>query len=154
MPVFDEAGQVVEMYGRKVRDDLRPGTPAHLYLPGPHQGVWNLPAVAASGEVIVCQSLIDALTFWCAGFRHVTVAYGVEGFTADHLDAFRRHRVGRVLIAFDRDDASDRAAFYSTKQIFTGTGTVRDWLNGQSFADQYEFGMDTLRKIENGLPLP
>jgi DNA primase len=110
VPVFDEAGRVVELYGRKVRDDLRPGTPAHLYLPGPHAGVWNLPAVAASGEVIVCESLIDALTLWCAGFRHVTAAYGTEGFTADHLDAFRRHRVRRVLIAFDRDDAGDKAA--------------------------------------------
>jgi len=110
VPVFDETGHVVELYGRKVRDDLRPGTPAHLYLPGPHAGVWNLAAVAASSEVIVCESLIDALTFWCAGFRHVTAAYGTEGFGTDHLDAFRRHRVGRVLIAFDRDDAGDRAA--------------------------------------------
>jgi DNA primase catalytic core len=110
VPVFDEHGHVVEMYGRKVRDDLRPGTPAHLYLPGPHAGVWNLEAVAVSGEVIVCESLIDALTFWCAGFRHVTAAYGTEGFGADHLDAFRRHDVKRVLVAFDRDDAGDKAA--------------------------------------------
>jgi RHS repeat-associated protein len=44
--------------------------------------------------------------------------------------------------------------FYSTKQVFTGGGTVRDWLNGQSFADQYGFGMDSVSKIQNGLPLP
>jgi len=110
VPVFDGAGLVAGMYGRKVRDDLRPGTPAHLYLPGPHRGVWNLAAVAASEEVIVCESLIDALTLWCAGFRHVTAAYGTEGFTAEHLDTFARHRVRRVLIAFDRDDAGDKAA--------------------------------------------
>ena len=110
VPVFDETCRVVELYGRKVRDDLRPGTPTHLYLPGPHAGVWNPPAVAASSEVIVCESLIDALSLWCAGFRHVTAAYGTEGFTTDHLEAFRRHRVRRVLIAFDRDDAGDRAA--------------------------------------------
>lgn len=47
-----------------------------------------------------------------------------------------------------------KANFYSTKQVFTGGGTVRDWLNGQSFADQYEFGMDSVSKIQNGLPLP
>lgn len=67
VPIFDEHGAVVEMYGRKVRDDLRPGTPSHLYLPGPHAGVWNLAAVAASDEVILAESLLDALTFWCAG---------------------------------------------------------------------------------------
>lgn len=47
-----------------------------------------------------------------------------------------------------------KANYYSTKQGFTGGRTVRDWLNGQSFADQYEFGMDSVNKIQNGLPLP
>src|SRR5213078_295100 len=41
VPVVDEAGNVVGCYGRKLRDDLRDGTPLHLYLPGPHRGVWN-----------------------------------------------------------------------------------------------------------------
>jgi hypothetical protein len=41
-----------------------------------------------------------------------------------------------------------------SKQFFTGGGTVRDWLTGQSFADQYEFGTDVLGRIQNGLPLP
>jgi DNA primase len=110
IPVFDEHGAVSEVYGRKIRDDLRPGTPAHLYLPGPHRGVWNLAAVAASDEVILAESLVDALSFWCAGFRHVTACYGAGGFTADHERAFAEHGTRRVLIAFDRDDAGDRAA--------------------------------------------
>jgi DNA primase catalytic core len=110
IPVLDAAGNVSEVYGRKVRDDLRAGTPRHLYLPGPHRGVWNLQALAASDEIIVTESLIDALTFWCAGFRHVTACYGAGGFTADHERAFAEHQVRRVLIAFDRDEAGDKAA--------------------------------------------
>ncbi len=110
IPVMDEAGHVTEVYGRKIRDDLRPGTPAHLYLPGPHQGVWNSEALAASTEIILCEALIDALTFWCAGYRNVTAAYGVEGFTDDHLAAFKRYGVERILIAYDRDAAGERAA--------------------------------------------
>lgn len=35
----------------------------HLYLPGPHRGVWNGEAPAAAKEIILCESLIDALTF-------------------------------------------------------------------------------------------
>lgn len=110
IPVDDEEGRVVEMYGRKLRDDLREGTPTHLYLPGPHRGVWNVAALATSEEVIVCEALLDALTFWVHGLRHVTAAYGVEGFTADHVDAFTLHGVRRCLIAYDRDAAGDRAA--------------------------------------------
>jgi DNA primase len=110
IPVVDEHGHVAEVYGRKTGEHLRAGTPAHLYLPGPHRGVWNLAALAASDEIIVCESLIDALSFWCAGFRHVTASYGAGGFTADHQRAFAEHQVRRVLIGYDRDDAGEKAA--------------------------------------------
>jgi DNA primase catalytic core len=110
VPVFDEQGRVAEVYGRKITPNLRPGTPLHLYLPGPHHGVWNWEALAASREVILCEALIDAMTFWCAGYRNVTASYGVEGFTDDHLEAFKRHGVERILIAYDHDAAGDKAA--------------------------------------------
>ena len=87
VPIFSLAGDVLGMYGRKITPNLREGTPLHLYLPGPHRGVWNEEALEASQEIILCESLIDALTFWCAGFRNVTASYGVGGFTEDHSAA-------------------------------------------------------------------
>ena len=118
VPIFDAEGHVAEMYGRKVLDNLRKGTPKHLYLPGPHRGVLNLAGVAESGgEVILTEALIDALTFWCAGYRNVTAAYGVEGFTADHLAAFKAHGVKRVVIAFDRDAAGERGSTKIAEQL-------------------------------------
>jgi DNA primase catalytic core len=110
IPVFNGAGQVVEMYGRKITEGLRPGTPLHLYLPGPHRGVWNEEALVASKEIILCESLIDALTFWCAGYRNVTASYGVNGFTDDHRAALKKHGTERVYIAYDRDEAGEKAA--------------------------------------------
>jgi DNA primase len=109
VPVITPTGVVTELYGRKVGQHLRAGTPAHLYLPGPHQGVWNEEGLSG-GEVILCESLIDALTFYCGGFPHVTAAYGTSGFTADHMLAFERQRVTRVLIAYDHDHAGDEGA--------------------------------------------
>ena len=73
-PIFDLAGNVLGMYGRKINDNLREGTPPHLYLPGPHRGVGNEAALLASKEIILCESIVDALTFWCAGFRNVTAS--------------------------------------------------------------------------------
>jgi hypothetical protein len=118
VPILDEVGAVAEIYGRKITEGLRAGTPLHLYLPGPHRGVWNLPGIAGAasatgapdGEVILCEALIDALTFWCAGYRNVTASYGADGFTDAHLAAFQAHGVRRVLIAYDRDAAGDRGA--------------------------------------------
>ena len=110
VPIFDEWGKVVEMYGRKVTAKLRKGTPNHLYLPGPHRGVFNWRAVKGSEEVILCESLIDAMTFWCAGYRNVTASYGTSGFTDDHRELFVESGVKKVLIAYDRDEAGDKAA--------------------------------------------
>lgn len=39
----------------------------------------------ARAEVILCESSLDSLTFWCAGIRNVTVAYWVNGFTPDRF---------------------------------------------------------------------
>ena len=66
------AANVTEMYGRKI---TRRSAQRHAAAP--------VPAGTASGrverrgsdrqqEVILCEALIDAMTFWCAGFRNVT----------------------------------------------------------------------------------
>lgn len=110
IPIFDEHGAVTEIYGRKIVRGLHADIPLHLYLPGPHRGVWNVAALQASKEIILCEALLDALTFWCVGYRNVTASYGVEGFTEDHLTAFKRYGTERVLIAYDRDDAGEKAA--------------------------------------------
>jgi DNA primase len=40
----------------------------------------------------------------------VTASYGVQGFTDDHREAFKRHGTRKVIIAYDRDDAGEKAA--------------------------------------------
>lgn len=105
-------GRVLQLYGRRtlVDSQIKKGSSKHLYLPSPLCGVWNEEALKASSEVVLCEALIDAMTFWCAGFRNVIAAFGVNGFTADHLAALQYHGVKRVLIAFDRDEAGERGA--------------------------------------------
>ncbi len=108
LPIVDAAGKVLNLYGRRLVDVA--GSPRHLYLPGPRRGVFNPEALKGSHELILCEALIDALTFWCHGFRNVTAAYGVNGFTDDLHHAIAGAGVERVLVAYDRDDAGDAAA--------------------------------------------
>lgn len=105
-------GRILQLYGRRTLVDhqVKKGSSRHLYLPSPLCGVWNEAAMVGASDIILCESLIDAMTFWCAGLRNVTTAYGVNGFTADHLATLRYHGVKRVLIAYDRDEAGDRGA--------------------------------------------
>ena len=119
IPVIDELGNVREVYGRKLLNNLRKGTPKHCYLPGPHKGIFNVEAFKATKEIILCESLIDALTFWCNGYRNVTASYGIEGFTKEHLVAFKQHGIERILIAYDRDKAGEDAAIKLSKKLIT-----------------------------------
>jgi DNA primase catalytic core len=111
VPIIDERGQIVQVYGRKITENLRKGTELHLHLPGERCGVWNWQGIAAGGgEVILCKSLIDAMSFWCAGHQNVTASYGHDGFTDEHVEAFKRARIERVMIAYDRNNEGERAA--------------------------------------------
>ncbi len=134
IPIFDSTGGVVEMYGRKITPNLREGTPDHLYLPGQHKGVWNEEALIASKDIILCEALIDALTFWVAGFRNVTASYGVNGFTTDHRAAFEKYGTERVYIAYDRDDAGERSALQLSEELIA--------MGIECFRVQFPKGMD------------
>ncbi|MEO6829579.1 MAG: toprim domain-containing protein [Acidobacteriaceae bacterium] len=70
----------------------------------------KLPCPMTMGGRTVCESLIDGLTFWCAGYRNVTGSNGVNGFTNDHRAAFETHGIKRVYIAYDADQAGNKAA--------------------------------------------
>ena len=125
VPVINN-NQVLEVYGRKIQKHLRKGTAYHLYLPNQHEGVFNADHIGGgvahgilpdatlerpcSSEVILCESLIDALTFWRWGFRSVTCSYGTSGFTDDILNCLVDRGIKRVLIAYDRDKAGNEAA--------------------------------------------
>lgn len=59
------------------------------------------------------------------------------------------------FMALSKADHQRKTAFYASKPrgIF-GDKTVRDWLNGQTFAEQHEFGLDVIGAIRNNTPLP
>jgi len=124
IPVLDASGEVVELYGRKMREDKRDEQrqAKHLYLPQPEEGkrprgVFNIAGIIEAGkrpagerEVIWCEAIIDALTFWCCGFTNASSSYGTSGFTSDMLDALKANHIERVLIAYDRDAPGDAGA--------------------------------------------
>jgi DNA primase len=124
VPLFGTSAEgaprvVVGAYARKLLDNLRAGTPKHLYLPGPHRGVFNREGLAGQPEVILCEALLDAFTFWAAGYHNVTSCYGVNGMTDELLGALKTCGAKRILIAFDRDEAGDRGAEVVAKRLIS-----------------------------------
>jgi DNA primase catalytic core len=66
-PLFDEHGNVVNLYGRRLED----GEYNHFYLPPP-RGLWNYQAAKRSPSLLLTESVIDALTLIDRGLADVT----------------------------------------------------------------------------------
>ena len=87
VPIPDPlTGQWVSLYGRGMK------TERHCYLPGPFRGVVNYQAARSSSEIILTESILDALSFHQAGIKTAIPIYGTNGFTADHLDLLKREK--------------------------------------------------------------
>jgi len=104
VPIPDPiTGHWTTLYGRGVK------TERHCYLPGPLRGVLNFQAARTSPEVVLTESVLDALSFHQAGVATAIPLYGTNGFTPDHLDMLKREGVRDVLLCLDNDDAGRKA---------------------------------------------
>jgi len=107
-PLLDESGHVVSFYGRRISAN---SGPAHLYLPGPHRGLLNRAAAKLwREEILLAESVIDALSLVAVGIPNVLPCYGVGGFTDEHAKLLHDQRVKTVAIGFDADEAGGRGA--------------------------------------------
>src|SRR6266545_3558120 len=118
VPIPDPlTGEWTTLYGRGVR------TPRHCYLRGPLRGVLNFQAARSSNEVVLTESVLDALSFHQAGVAVAIPIYGTNGFTSDHLDLLKREHVSRVILALDGDDPG-RKATAALKEKLTAAGVA------------------------------
>ncbi len=116
VPIPDAlTGQWTNLYGRGLR------APRHCYLPGPLRGVVNFHAARLSQEVVLTESIFDALSFHQVGVSVAIPLYGTNGFTSDHLDLLKREAVKRVTLALDSDEPGMKAAA-ALKEKLEATG--------------------------------
>lgn len=106
-PIFDENDNVSGIYGRRVSSFNQ--LSEHLYLPGPRLGVWNWQALKLAKEIILTESIIDALSCYVLGFRNVIPLYGVNGLTGDHVRLFEKYLTRKIYLCLDNDQAGKEA---------------------------------------------
>jgi DNA primase catalytic core len=110
VPLLDEHDHAVSFYGRRAQK----GEMKHLYPPGAHRGLFNRECLNQP-EIILCEAVLDALTFWVNGFKNVTCLFGTEGFTDELWETLKKAQ--RIRIAYDADDAGERAAQRDTERF-------------------------------------
>ena len=111
--LFDAADHVVGFYGRRIEAGASSAklTPAHLYLPGPHQGLVNrVAAKVYRDSLVLTEAVIDALSLAAISVQNAIPCYGVNGFTEEHEKLVKDERVQEVVIAFDADEAGRKGA--------------------------------------------
>lgn len=119
-PIRDALGRLVGFAGRVLGDALpkylnTPETPAFKkgeLLYGLHQA---RAAVRASGEVIVVEGYMDVLALHQTGFPNTVAALGAN-LTKDQAELLARLDVQKVLLAFDADEAGQRAVLAGLEQ--------------------------------------
>jgi len=112
-PIPDHSGQIVNLYGRRIRN----GQVNHLYLPGKKSGVFNGASIQSADSVILVESILDALALIQAGYPGAIPCYGSPGVPEDHLSILRNFGEKPVFLCFDSDNAGRKAAGKAKAQL-------------------------------------
>jgi DNA primase catalytic core len=115
VPIRTTQGDIVQLYGRRI-DPRAPKEMRHLYLARPLSGVFNFNALTAR-EIILTESIVDALTFIRHGMESTTCTFGTENFTEELFEAIRAAKIETVKLAFDADEAGEKATAKVTARL-------------------------------------
>ncbi len=111
-PLVDaNSKQTVGLYARHIEKKQ------HLYLSGKRRGVFNPAGAKETEEIILTESVIDALALWSIGIRNVTCAYGVNGLTDEIINHLSESRIKKVCLMLDADDTGREAAPKFTEKL-------------------------------------
>lgn len=103
VPFTDITGKVVQVYGRKINDDLRAGTEYHVTLTDDDHGVFNPAGFVEGQKIILTSSVTDALTWWSSGFRNVTTTLNKPTLPKDVKSLMVAKSIRSVTVAFPRE---------------------------------------------------
>ncbi|MCP3968594.1 MAG: toprim domain-containing protein, partial [Lentisphaerae bacterium] len=84
----------------------------HFYLPGARSGLFNETYLKTEkpAELVITESIIDALSFMERGILNVLPIYGINGFTKAHETLLIELKPCRLIIALDGDEQGKQAA--------------------------------------------
>ncbi|MGH9337772.1 MAG: toprim domain-containing protein, partial [Vicinamibacteria bacterium] len=103
------------------------------------RGIVNFQATKLSTEIILTESILDALSFHQAGVKNVIPVYGTNGFTSEHLDLLKRESIRSVVLALDNDEPGQRAAESIKGKIAAAGISVRAISYPEGIKDANEF---------------
>lgn len=144
LPLRTLDGQIADIYGRKISRNLRDPSTIHTYLPdecrmaGGKRGIFNVQALAASDQIIVTDSVLNALAIWSADLRHVTCTLGLTTLPDELIEALECSGIRRAQLAQRNTPAGNEVAEQIAAQLSNiGIETFRIELPGGQDAGHF-----------------
>ena len=106
VPVYNIDGNITTIYGRSIDKGMK----KHVFLPRRPTGLWNVGVIKTYPEIILVESVIDALSVEVAGFSNVVAVQGINGVSDKDFQLFKAHGVQRLIFLFDGDESGQKSA--------------------------------------------
>jgi len=137
-PVCDPDGTLTTIYARATDEDSKR---RHLFLPDCPTGLWNASAMKTYSELILVESVMDALSVMMAGHRNVLAIQGTNGLGETDIHHLRTHGVQAITLLLDGDEAGKKAAARLLDKLAAlfrcRVLTLPDGLDPNDFLQQY-----------------
>jgi len=125
-PVLDVDGNITTLYGRYIHP-ANGGTGAgkrHVFLPDRSTGLWNAAAMKTYSELILVESVIDALSVMVAGQPNVIAIQGTNGLNDADIRLMAGNGVRKLTLLLDGDEAGIKASRRLKGKIQTCCETI------------------------------
>lgn len=103
-PVLDAEGRIVTLYGRSLQGRR------HVYLPRRSTGLFNCGAAKTYPEIVLVESVIDALSLEMCGVRNAVSMQGTNGLSEGDVRLLKELGVKRLLLLLDGDGPGRKAS--------------------------------------------
>ncbi len=137
VPVFDVEGSIVTLYARHSAD----GKKQHMFLPDRSKGLWNIASIKTYPEIILVESIIDALSLQMAGHHNVISIQGTNGFNNGQADLLSEHGVQNLIFLLDGDEVGrntgKRLIAEKTTSFSNTVCTLPDSYDPNSYLTEY-----------------
>jgi len=102
-PFFDERGQIVGAYGRRITPKLKAYSVYHVHWIADGVSFFNIDALKKFKHILLCKSPLEALSLLQLGMENVVGIMGAQSFSDIHLHALRQFAIESIGIVFDND---------------------------------------------------
>lgn len=154
-PLFDAAGTLINLYGRRIKGGAKDSKQNDLYLNGEASGIWNAQAARRASRLLIAGSIIDALTLVDRGMADVLPLIGSDSLNDAQLGLLGQCAIKGTTLCLPGGESTERLENQlAALHIPTRTVCLPDGEDLNGYLNRHEIGdfQKLLPKAEASAP--